>query len=209
MVYDAELQLIFRRLKNAAYIDDAYFDRIFPDWAKKASLVHWTPACAAIRAVQFLNHQKPGLKILDIGSGVGKFCLIGSAISEARFVGVELRPHLVELSQRLIHLYKIPRVSFKCGDSLELDWSRYDAVYLYNPFEENRSQSQRIDSTVALDYAAFSKLVSLAYGQLEKLSKDTLVMTYHGFGGAMSPGYRNIFREYWVHGPLECWIKDR
>ena len=206
---DSELNHIFKVLKSGKIVDDAYFDRIYPDWAKKSSRLHWTPVSVAVRAVKFLTLNQPEARILDVGAGAGKFCLIGSSISKARFEGVEQRSHLVALSQNLIHQYQLPRIHFIFGDLRELDWAKYDAIYLYNPFEEHRSQKESIDSTIRLERTRFAEYVNIAYFQLAKMPVGTRVMTYHGFGGAVPPTYRSVLREYYFQGPLECWVKDR
>lgn len=205
---DPELGLIFRKLRAQEALDDAYFDRIYPEWARKSSQFHWTPVAAAIRAVQFITQDQPEARILDVGAGAGKFCLVGASISKARFEGVEQRIHLVTLSRALLSRYQIPRVTFNLGDFIDQDWSKYDAVYLYNPFEEHRSPEHRVDSTVHLERSRFANYVNFTYFQLAKLAIGSRVMTYCGFGGAMPPSYRKIFSEHFK-GPLECWVKEK
>ncbi|MBK9736331.1 MAG: hypothetical protein IPO92_15780 [Saprospiraceae bacterium] len=48
----------------------------------------FTPVDVSILAARYLATNEDS-KILDIGSGAGKFCLIGSACSEGTFTGVE------------------------------------------------------------------------------------------------------------------------
>src|SRR4051812_11609675 len=97
-----DLGLIFQelpRLTNA--VDDAYFDRIYPDWAQRMSRLHWTPVPVALRAAQLLteNHSS-GARVLDLGSGAGKFCLVGASTYGGDFFGIEQRSHLVNLSKK-------------------------------------------------------------------------------------------------------------
>jgi hypothetical protein len=55
------------------------FDKIYPKLYQEHSARHFTPVNIAIKAAKLLV-DKPTDKILDIGSGVGKFCCIGSAV---------------------------------------------------------------------------------------------------------------------------------
>jgi len=49
------------------------------------SLKQWTPLAIARKAAEFL--AEPGSKVLDIGSGIGKFCLTGAFFNpEATFL---------------------------------------------------------------------------------------------------------------------------
>src|SRR5438309_796822 len=84
---DRELKFIFRELLRDGVSDDIYFDRIYPEWARKLSRIHWTPIPVVRRAVELLTEGREldPVRILDVGSGAGKFCLIGAAISYAQF----------------------------------------------------------------------------------------------------------------------------
>src|SRR5690606_25332680 len=84
---------------------------------------------------------------LDIGSGSGKFCLIGSLTSPGQFVGVERRKYLCEVAKEsAIRLGSSAK--FSNEDAFVIDWSYYDAFYLYNPFYELKEADVRIDSSL-------------------------------------------------------------
>jgi tRNA G46 methylase TrmB len=94
---------------------------------------------------------EPGMSVLDVGAGAGKFCITAAlAMPNAQFVGIEWRPHLVRFATRLAREWSLSNVRFVHGDALALDWSLYDAFYLYNPFAEqilNRGSRSRSTST--------------------------------------------------------------
>lgn len=204
---DSALRFIFRRLKgDPESMDDAFFDRIFPDWARQLSRVHWTPLPVARRAVQLLSEQDPEARILDVGSGAGKFCLIGVTVTkDARFFGIEQRPHLLMLSHRLAEHYRIPRLTLAEGNLTGHDWTGYTGIYLFNPFQEHRTPYQRIDSTIELTHRQFDRYVQAVRDRLLDLRSGARVVTYHGFGGDIPLGFRRISSEYCFRGPLECW----
>jgi hypothetical protein len=95
------------------------------------------------------------------------------------------------------------------GNFKELDWSGYDSVYLFNPFQENKTPEQRLDNTVPLSRDIFRDYVTAAYGKLETLKKGARVVTYHGFGGAFPETFERHLSEWCYRGPLELWKKAR
>jgi hypothetical protein len=78
-------------VKNHELIRDRDFDSLFPDMYQEISDTHWTPVEIARRAAQLLVADS-STRVLDVGSGIGKFCLIGALTTSAHFVGVEQRP---------------------------------------------------------------------------------------------------------------------
>lgn len=82
---------------------------------------HFTPVNIAIKAAKLLV-DKPTDKILDIGSGVGKFCCIGSAVTDAHFYGVEKRKTLTNLSNKIKRNYKLKNAHFINNDFTALDF---------------------------------------------------------------------------------------
>ena len=69
---------------------DADFDALCGSEIRKLSRIHWTPCKVATLAAELLV-KSPDDRILDVGSGAGKFCILGALHTPARFVGVEKR----------------------------------------------------------------------------------------------------------------------
>lgn len=73
---------MFKAISRNEEIEDREFDMMFPKQIQADSEFHFTPIKIAKLAATYLaDHQET--KILDIGSGAGKFCMIGSACTDA------------------------------------------------------------------------------------------------------------------------------
>ncbi|MGZ5245847.1 MAG: methyltransferase domain-containing protein, partial [Flavitalea sp.] len=80
---------------QSLFSSDVHFDSILPRNIKEKSAKHWTPLEVAKTAAKFLAPQKD-YHVLDIGSGIGKFCLAAAYFNpNATFYGVEQREDLV------------------------------------------------------------------------------------------------------------------
>lgn len=185
-------ELALDRLRRGLPVDDACFDQSFPAWLRHLSNVHWTPVAVAAHAARFLVRE-PGARVLDVGAGAGKLCLVGALVTAGSFHGVEQRAALVEAAQATARLLHEPRACFVHGDALAVAWSGFDAVYLYNPFA---------DRPDALDAS-----VRAVQERLEAARPGTRVATYHGFGGAMPPAYRRDFAGEGKLAGLELWTR--
>ncbi len=60
-------------INPALFRKDVTFDDLYPEDIQNLSPMHWTPVDIARRASNFL--AIPNARVLDIGSGVGKFCI--------------------------------------------------------------------------------------------------------------------------------------
>ena len=67
--------MIFKYIEKGISMKDDDFDGIYPEEVRPMAFTHFTPIEIAIRAAKFLV-QKSGTKVLDIGSGAGKFCKV-------------------------------------------------------------------------------------------------------------------------------------
>jgi SAM-dependent methyltransferase len=206
---DPELKAIFWRLKSGFSVDDQYFDRILPYWARKPSRVHWTPVMVARRAVELLTESRQKTKILDVGSGCGKFCLIAASVSHATLFGLEQRTHYVELSRKLAQHYRISNLTFIQANMKDVDWSWFNSIYLFNPFLENRLPNQKIDDSIELERQKYFEYVKTVESKLRGMPKGSRVVTYFGFGGCFPASYSQTVREFCGRGPLECWVKTQ
>ena len=184
--------------------EDAAFDDQLPLSLQLKSGTYFTPVAVARSVASFLA-PTPGMTVLDVGSGAGKFCITAArAVPDAQFVGVEWRPHLVRLATRLAE--GVPNVRFIHANALELDWSEYDAFYLYNPFAEHLFEGVFVlDRTIALDPLDFTLYVAAVRQRLAQARLGTRVATYHGFGAPPPVGYE-------LEGTNDCvelWVKSR
>jgi tRNA A58 N-methylase Trm61 len=189
---------------------DESFDEQLPPGLQLKSSVFFTPIDVA-RNVAALLAPEPGMRVLDIGAGAGKFCLAGAVeIPTATFVGVECRGHLVRLANYLARRLQLPNARFIHADALDLDWSEYDAFYLYNPFAEQLLEAAfMLDHTIVLDPQNFVRYVSAVRERLALARVGTRVVTYHGYGAPTLPGYELARKDAAGSDWIELWIKTR
>ena len=191
------------RGSSAADVD---FDDMLPAWARKASQVHWTPVAVASRAAELLVRTDRS-RILDIGSGVGKFCHVAAARAGGSYLGVEQREELVAVARSMSERLHLTRTAFVQGDAFDIDWNVFDGIYLFNPFLENIADftdklpgpHRSADRYVAEVEACCIKLHGLARG--------VRVATYHGYGAPMPRGFEAIHVEEIGTDMLEVWQK--
>ena len=189
-------------------IADADFDDVYPVSARSVSSTYWTPVHVASRAAELLVLDA-STRVLDVGSGAGKFCIVGAATTGAHFVGVEQREHLVLAARTAAACVGVTNAQFIHGTFNMVDVSSFGALYFYNPFEENMWDRRTcIDDTVELSRERFLADVKSAEQLLARARGGTRVVTYHGFGGCMPPGYDLALRERCHTGFLELWIRS-
>ncbi|MEO6135318.1 MAG: methyltransferase domain-containing protein [Ginsengibacter sp.] len=187
------------------FSSDTAFDSLFPEPIQRVAAKHWTPLSVAKKAAEFLSASSCE-KVLDIGSGSGKFCLAASYYHpEITFVGIEQREELVELSNSLKSRLKLKNVSFKNENLSEISLEEYDHFYFYNSFYENIEGTEKIDESVFYSEKLYDYYNLYLYKQLNKKPAGTRLVTYHSFGNEIPPGYEIVstdFDEY-----LKFWIK--
>ena len=169
--------MIFEVLRLNVCVTDYYFNLIYPEKIKHLDKKHWTPVSVAKIASEFLV-QRPGTRVLDIGSGAGKFCLIGATNTKGHFTGVEQRHELVELSQRLSAHYYIRNARFIHANIRSIDFDGYDAFYFYNSFYENLNPGERIDDAVELKSVLYHAYSLHIVEQLAACRIGTRLVTY-------------------------------
>lgn len=199
-------EILIELLKNRDSINDSSFDDIYPERIRGLSASHWSPILAALKAAK-LATEKPSSRVLDLGSGAGKFCMIGALTTDGFFVGVEQREYLVELSKSISRKLRVPRAEFICSNITEYDWTDFDSIYIYNPFSENLDPKIKIDDLCALDASLYVKYIKMVQTKLNALSPGKRIITLNGFGGDFPPEYRLTYREEFNKMPLEVWIK--
>jgi SAM-dependent methyltransferase len=170
--------------------DDAAFDDQLPAGLQVKASLHFTPVAVARHAARLLAPE-PGMSVLDVGAGAGKFCITAALeVPRARFVGVEWRPHLVRLATRLARAWAASNTCFVHGDAFAVDWSAYDAFYLFNPFEEQLFEhALMLDRTIELEPTNYFRFAEAVRRRLAEARLGTRVVTYHGFGASPPAGY--------------------
>ncbi|MGZ5019415.1 MAG: class I SAM-dependent methyltransferase [Chthoniobacterales bacterium] len=186
-------------------IEDEKFDRIFPPRLRKLSSLFWTPVAVAAEAAKLLV-GKPQTRVLDIGCGPGKFCLVGASLTDSHFTGIEQRAELVAAARKAAMTLAVPNVEFLHANLLDADFANYDAFYLFNPFEENM-HGHKIDSAIPLSTALFKRYTTYVSEQLGARPIGTRVVTYAGYADDIPSCYDCELALF--HDDLKLWIKTR
>lgn len=169
--------------------------------------VHFTPVIAA-RAVGRLLTPQPGDRVLDLGSGVGKFCITAALDRpDVTFVGVERRAALVAIARATARRLGADNVEFIHGDALTIAWTGYVGFYLFNPFGEHSVDTAlQLDDDGGVDADRFFEVTRRARERLRTVPAGTRVVTYHGYGRPAPHGF-DISYHTLDSGPLERWVR--
>jgi SAM-dependent methyltransferase len=207
MSYDADVARLRHLIRDGELVSDRDFDALYPPHLRRLSRDFWTPVGVAQRAATLLA-PKPGTRILDVGAGVGKLCIIAAASTLAVVTGIEQRPHLVRVARQAALQMNVG-VSFVHGDLSDVDWCAFDAFYFYNPFYENLlPRDARIDQLVALSQHRFCVDLQRALDGITRARAGARIVTYHGLGMGLPRGFRLASRESAGSDELKLWIKE-
>lgn len=191
--------------KKNWFVSDKIFNSLYPLPIQDVAEKHWTPMAVAEKAAAFLA-VNDDVKILDIGSGSGKFCLIAAHLfPQTLFYGVEQRPGLVSLSSQLAKELELENVFFCCENIAKMDFDKYDHFYFYNSFYENIAGTQKIDDDVIYSEELYNYYNRYLYKQLDKKPAGTRLVTYHSFGKEVPRSFEVVHTDYNEY--LKFWIK--
>lgn len=196
--------MIFEDLKLDIEVTDDEFDDIYPTDIRPLSKRHFSPVAVAKMAAKYLA-ETPNTKVLDIGSGVGKFCMIGAACTEGVFTGVEQRENLYDLAVSLAQQHDLPNAHFIHGNILSINFKDYDAFYFFNAFFENILVDDSIDDKVELDKDLFFLYSLYLKRQLSKLPIGTKLATYFACSEEIPPCYKVVLTQ--LEGRFKLWEK--
>ncbi len=194
---------------SLAYLrDDDAFDALYPEGIRRVSRRFWTPLETARRGALLLA-DAGATKVLDVGSGVGKFALVAAAtVPRLRVVGIEQRAHLLEPARAASAKLGLSNVTFFQGDATDVSWSEYDGFYFYNSFAENLfDPSDRLDDRAVLSFARFARDVQRTYAALRVAKAGTAVVTFYGSSGRMPCSYELVHQAAAGSGWLRLWVK--
>ena len=200
------LQLVEKQtINNDWFRSDADFNRLYPVPIQELAQEHWTTLAVARSAADFLAAE-PGMRILDIGSGVGKFCLSAAHHKpNAFYFGVEQRKSLVTIADEVKNRLGLTNVTFINCNFTQLDFCQYDHFYFYNSFYENLNRTDKIDDTVDYSQDLYQYYNSCLYKQLEKKPAGTRLATYQCTEDNIPSDYHIVGTE--VNDLLKLWIK--
>lgn len=169
--------MIFQQIRQNIDVKDTVFNELYPPNIKVVAEKHWTPVAVAKMAAEYLV-EKPGTKVLDIGAGAGKFCLVGAASTQGFFYGVEQRASLTKISRKIAVRHNIANVEFIHSNIDKISFSEYEAFYFFNSFFENIDTSNPIDDTILPDIDLYHAYSDYVKEQLNKTPVGTRLVTY-------------------------------
>src|ERR1019366_2689686 len=119
---------------DKCFEDDDEFHSLYPQHIQKLAVLHWTPLKVAKNAAEFLV-PADCVKVLDIGSGAGKFCLAASHYQpNGLFYGIEQRKNLIDCAVKAEYNLGLNNLTFLHGNFTQLDFTQFDHFYFYNSF---------------------------------------------------------------------------
>lgn len=187
------------------FASDKIFNSLYPEPIQEVAEKHWTPLPVAEKAAAFLA-VSPDQKVLDIGSGSGKFCLAAAHFHPLTlFYGIEQRASLVALSSTLAEKLELENVTFICDNITNIDFDNFDHFYFYNSFYENIQGTQKIDFNVKYSDDLYNYYNRYLLKQLNKKAAGTRLVSYHSFGIEIPRGYEIVHTDY--NEFLKFWIR--
>jgi SAM-dependent methyltransferase len=187
------------------FTSDRLFDKIYPDHLNALSDQHWTPMHVARRAARFLV-TSAGTKVLDIGSGAGKFCLAAAHFRpEGVYYGVEQRSALIRHAEITRKKLGFEQVSFIHANFTQIDFKQFDHFYFYNSFYENLPGTEKIDDSIAYSEQLYHYYNRYLYQQLDRKPSGTRLVTFNSLEYEVPKSYFVV--EVALNDLLKCWVK--
>ena len=144
--------------------------------------------------------------VIDIGAGVGKFCIAGSLYTKGTFTGIEQRKNFVTIGNKVIKQLGIANVSLLHGNFTELDISAYTGIYFFNSFHENLVFADALDNKVEMSTELFEQYSAHLLSQLNTMPVGTRLATFW-LAITEIPGCYKLQESHFNH-LLKLWIKE-
>jgi len=185
--------------------NDAEFDWLYPEHLQLMSQKQWTPIAIARKAAEYLAVKNA--KILDVGSGIGKFCLTAAHFyPDSFYFGVEQRHELVHYAKASQRYLDINNISFIHANITQVNFHQFDHFYFYNSFFENLDRENAIDDSIETSYSLYAYYSQYLKSMLSDKPSGTRVVTYQSFGEIIPTDYSMTDLSY--DSLLQLWIKD-
>ena len=185
---------------------DTEFDSLFPIHIQNLSAIHWTPLNVAAVAARFLA-PNAAARIIDIGAGVGKFCIAGSIYSKGAFTGIEQRKNFVTIGNKVINQLGLRNVSLVHGNFTEIDMGGYTGIYFFNSFHENLVFADALDNKVEMSSELYEFYSAHLIRQLNAMPVGTRLATFWLSITEIPDCYK--LQESHFNNLLKLWVKDR
>jgi len=183
---------------------DADFDWLYPEHFQLMSHKQWTPLAIARKAAAFL--AEPGSKVLDIGSGIGKFCLTGAFFNpDVTFFGVEQRHELYHYAKIAKSYTQLENAYFIHANITQINFKEFDHFYFFNAFYENIDRDNAIDETIETSYSLYTYYTEYLLAALKEVKPGTRLVTYQCLEEVIQINYKLVWAS--ENSLLRMWIK--
>lgn len=196
--------MLFKHIKSDIDVADSDFNSIYPDKIKQAAVTHFSPIKVAKIAANYLA-DKSGIRVLDIGAGAGKFCMIGSACTDGYFIGVEQRRSLHNLSKQIASQYNLTNIEFINSNIRNIKFKEFDAFYFYNSFYENVCPIAGLTDEIELRNDLYYKYSAYVKEQLDEMPIGTKLVTYFSSASVTPDSYK--IKHWGFNDKLKMWEK--
>lgn len=217
MIHDAKkfhsepiiLKETIDKIRSRAFLREEEFDSVFPDFYKAQSSVHWSPIKVAQRISDWINPLTKS-SFVDIGCGVGKLCLLLRILTDYKIYGIEQRPQMVDIANRIIESNQFDNISISEKNMLQLNWNLYDIYFLYNPFQEHIANFRKgiIDHDLNFDAKFYTQYTCAVHRELMFADTGKILITYHGYGGSIPSSWKMMESAIIKNGLLAMWQKE-
>jgi len=187
------------------FLSDARLHHLYPETIQLLARRHWTPLRITQMVVQFLTPVK-GARVLDIGSGVGKFCLAAAYYQPAAsFFGVEQRKDLSDHAEFAKAMLGLKNAYFINTNFTQLDFKQYDHFYFFNSFYENLVDKDKIDDSISYSCELYNLYNRFLYKKLDEMPPGTRLATFHCLEDKIPESFHLV--ETKVDCLLKFWLK--
>ncbi len=190
---------------NRLELTEENFNRFLPGYLQRASRIYFTPIRVAQIAAQWLT-EDDAKTVLDIGAGVGKFCVAGASLTSSFYFGIEYRKSVSQIANEMISKFQLSNSIVQHGDVVELDFQNFDAFYMYNPFYENLLYAKRLNDEVELAGSLYNYYFNQVRHKLDCSKPGTRLVTFHGNNFDVPESFKKVHEA--ERGLLKFWIRQ-
>ncbi len=189
-------------------VDDEAFDALLSARARFKSSAHWSKVAVAQQAAAWFD-EVGAQRLLDVGAGLGKFCIVAALWLDRPVCGVEQRAHLVEEGRALAKALQAD-VQLVEGDLRAVEPSGFDGLYFYNPFAEHvANEHERYDDTVPLSTERYLRHARVVERWLRELRVGSHFISYNGIGSRIPTSWEVTAETKLGGSLLRRWRKVR
>ncbi len=192
-------------IEQDIFRSDEAFDNLYPIYVRELSELHWTPLKVIKVAARFLATNE-NARIIDIGSGVGKFCIAGSHYAPGTFTGIEQRKNFVRVSNKVAKELGPTKAEFIHGNFINMDLEGYTGIYFFNSFHENIVLADSLDEKIERTPELYQLYTDHLIAQLKRMPVGTRLATYW-LSIPEIPGCYKLHASRF-DGLMKLWVKE-